>query len=153
MYIQLSSKNNLFKWKKESDPPSPLCNDKPQTMEHVLSSCKTALGNGRYTWRHNRILDKLVRFIKSYMKSEHTISTQKLVADLGAKYIPALSKQSNINLYSVKIFLDQVEIGEVSADLPGWHNDYPKTISSKHLRPDIVLLSINLKIIMVELSR
>ena len=48
MYNQLSSKNNLFKWKKERDPMCPLCN-KPQTLEHVLSSCKTALGNGRYT--------------------------------------------------------------------------------------------------------
>ena len=41
---------------------------------------------------------------------------------------------------------------EVSADLPGWHDDYPKTISSKGLRPDNVLLSrANLKIIVVEL--
>ena len=29
--------------KKESDPTCPLCNEKPQTLEHVLSSCKTAL--------------------------------------------------------------------------------------------------------------
>ena len=37
--------------------------------------------------------------------------------------------------------------------LPGWHNDYPKTISSKGLRPDIVRLSrVNLKTIVVELS-
>ena len=42
---------------------------------------------------------------------------------------------------------------EVSADLPGWHNDYPKTIYSKGLQQDIVLLSrANLKIIVVELS-
>ena len=42
---------------------------------------------------------------------------------------------------------------EVSTDLPGWYNNYPKTISSKGLRPDIDLLSrANLKIIMVELS-
>ena len=53
MYNQLFSKNNLFKWKKESDTTCPLCNDKPQTLEHVLSSCKTALGNERYTWRHS----------------------------------------------------------------------------------------------------
>ena len=47
-YNQLSSKNNLFKWKKESNPTCPLCSNKPQTLEHVLSSCKT-LGNGTYT--------------------------------------------------------------------------------------------------------
>ena len=56
-------------------------------------------------------------------------------------------------LYLVKTFLDQVEIGRYLPDLLGWHNIYPKTISSKSLRPDIVLLSMaNLKIIVVELS-
>ena len=61
-YDQLSSKNNLFKWKKESDPICPLCNDEQQTLKHMLNSCKTTLGNEKYTWRHNRILDELVRF-------------------------------------------------------------------------------------------
>ena len=37
---QLSSKNNLFKWKKGSDPTCLLCNDKPQILKHVLSSWK-----------------------------------------------------------------------------------------------------------------
>ena len=41
---------------------------------------------------------------------------------------------------------------DVSADLPGWHDNYPKSTSSKGLRPDIVLwLRTNLKIIVVEL--
>ena len=46
-YDQFSSKNNLFKWKKESNLTCPLCYNKPQTLEHVLSSCKTVPGNGR----------------------------------------------------------------------------------------------------------
>ena len=71
----LCAKNNLFKWNKESDHTCPLSNDKPQPLEHVLSSCKTALGNGRYTGRHNRVLEELVKFIKNYMKSEPIIST------------------------------------------------------------------------------
>ena len=62
-YDQLPSKSNLVKWKKESDLTCSLCNEKPQTLEHVLSSCKTALANGRYTWRHN----ELVRIIRNLM--------------------------------------------------------------------------------------
>ena len=84
-YDLLSSKNNVFKWKKESDPTFPLCDDKPQSLDHVLSSCKKALGNGRYTWRYNRVLEELVKFIKSYMKSEATISTQKFVSERVSK--------------------------------------------------------------------
>ena len=63
-YDLLLSKSNLVKWKKESDPTCPLCNEKPQTLEHVLNSCKTALASGRYTWRHNSVLDELVRIIQ-----------------------------------------------------------------------------------------
>ena len=48
-YDLLPSKSNIVKWKKESDPTCPLCNEKPQTLEHVLSSCKTALANRRDT--------------------------------------------------------------------------------------------------------
>ena len=147
-----SSYLNLFKWKKESDLTCLLCNDKLQTLKHVISSCKTALGNGKYTWRQNRLWDELVRFIKNYMKSERTISTEKFVSERSRIY--ASSKQS----IKHRPILGQNLLGSsedwwVSADLPGWHNDYPKAISSKGMRPDIVFLSkANLKIILVELS-
>ena len=51
------------------------------TTNHKHWSMSSALGNGKYTGRHNRVLDELVGFIKSYMKSELTISTQKFVSE------------------------------------------------------------------------
>ena len=46
------------------------------------------------------------------MKSEPTISTQKFALEgAEAKYTPVLSKKSSIELYPVKNFLDQAEIG------------------------------------------
>ena len=131
-YDQISSKNILFKWKKDSDPICSLCNDKPQTLEHVLSSCKTALGSGRYTLGHNRVLEELVKFIKNCMKSEPTISTLKFV-----------SERDRINVGSMQTInygatsgqnLGSSEDWEVPTDLPGWHNVYPKPISNKGLR-------------------
>ncbi|KAK3702668.1 hypothetical protein RRG08_042656 [Elysia crispata] len=35
------------------------------TTEHVLSSCKIALSPGRYTWRHNRVLQELAAIIST----------------------------------------------------------------------------------------
>ena len=32
---------------------------KPANLEHVLSSCRTALTEGRYTWRHNMVLKEV----------------------------------------------------------------------------------------------
>ena len=69
-YDLLPSKTNLVRWNKETDPTCPLCNDTQQTMEHVLSSCRVALANGRYTWRHNRVLEELARAIFFHQKSQ-----------------------------------------------------------------------------------
>ena len=114
---------------------NPLCKNKPHTFEHVLSYCKTVLGNGGYTWRHSRVLNESVRIIGNFMKSEPTISTKKFVAEGSKIYTQSKQKtkqnkkkqkkqktktsknkqtknkqpQTNIVLYLVKI-LDQVEI-------------------------------------------
>ena len=89
-YDQLSSKNNLFKWKKESDPLCPLCNDKPKTLEHVLNSCKATLGNGRYTWRHNRVLEELKK--KKSTPNDEYENFVNAHLEAAAKYIPTKIK-------------------------------------------------------------
>ena len=60
---------------------------KPQTLEHVLSFYKIALANGRYTWRHNSVLDELVRIIQNLMMPESNKSTQKFVTEGGKIYV------------------------------------------------------------------
>ena len=62
-YDLLPSNANLVKWGKSEDPSCPLCNGR-QTVEHVLSSCKTALTQGRYTWRHNQVLKELAEAVQ-----------------------------------------------------------------------------------------
>ncbi|GFO01317.1 reverse transcriptase [Plakobranchus ocellatus] len=50
----------LVQWAMKDDPTCPQCLSK-QTTEHVLSSCNIAQSQqGRYTWRHNRVLQELV---------------------------------------------------------------------------------------------
>ena len=95
---------------------------------------------------------RLTTLLTYYMKSEPTILTQIFVSERSRIY--AGSKQTIKHLaVPGQNLLESSRDWEVSADLPEWHNDYPKTISSKGLWPDIVLLSrANLKIIMVELS-
>ena len=58
VYDLLPSNANLVRWGKKEDPTFPLCQGR-QTTEHVLSSCKIALSQGRYTWRQNRVLQEL----------------------------------------------------------------------------------------------
>ena len=58
VYDLLPSNSNPVRWGKKEDPTCPPCNGR-QTTEHVLSSCKVARSQGRYTWRHNRVLQEL----------------------------------------------------------------------------------------------
>ena len=44
------------------------CCPEVQTLNHVVAACKSALREGRYTWRHNSILLNLSLIIKSKVK-------------------------------------------------------------------------------------
>ena len=44
---------------------------------HILNACPVALNQGRYTWRHNSVLQKIVDHIKTYLDSD-----ENLYADL-----------------------------------------------------------------------
>ena len=52
VYDQLPTGVNLAHWNVEQGVKCALCGG-TETLSHVLSSCKEALGSGRYTWRHN----------------------------------------------------------------------------------------------------
>ena len=58
VYDVLPSPSNLCLWGLKEDPNCKLCG-KPANLEHVLSSCRTALTEGRYTWRHNMVLKEV----------------------------------------------------------------------------------------------
>ena len=58
VYDLLPTPTNLHRWGLTENPDCPLCG-KPDTLEHVLSSCKTALTQGRFRWRHDQVLLEL----------------------------------------------------------------------------------------------
>ena len=57
---------NLKLWKYYcSDPSCPLCGSSQATSVHILNGCPTALNQGRYTWRHDSVLNSFASVIKS----------------------------------------------------------------------------------------
>ncbi|KAI7802934.1 polyprotein, partial [Triplophysa rosa] len=71
IYDVLPSPSNLFCWGKVDTPLCSLC-FRRGTLEHILSCCPKALGEGRYTWRHDQMkadLGKQLRF------PEHIVET------------------------------------------------------------------------------
>ena len=53
---------NLKRWKKTSSDLCKLCKHR-QTTDHILSACKVALDTGRYTWRHNCVVNYIVNSV------------------------------------------------------------------------------------------
>jgi len=62
VYNVLPSPSNLFTWGKVETHACPLCS-KTGTLEHILSSCSKALGEGLYCWRHDQVLKTIAEAI------------------------------------------------------------------------------------------
>ena len=54
---------NLELWGKKMSSNCKLCGN-TQTLLHVLAGCKTILDQGRYTWRHNCVLNHIEMYIR-----------------------------------------------------------------------------------------
>jgi hypothetical protein len=59
----LPSADNLKRWGKRTSDICKICNLGKQTLNHILSSCSISLEEGRYTWRHDSVLQTIYDFI------------------------------------------------------------------------------------------
>ena len=78
----LPTRKNLVKWglSSSADCSSCFC---PETLLHVVSGCKTYLDEGRFTWRHNSVLN----FIASSLLD---VERSKLYVDLPGFISPSV---------------------------------------------------------------
>ena len=151
-YDQLPSKSNLVKWKKEIDPTCPCVTRNLKHWNMSSVPVRRLLLTGRYTWRHNSVLDELVRINGTWWCLSQISQPRNLLMGRG-KINVGLKKSTYHRAIPGQNLLGLDNNWKVSADLPGWCNDYPKIISNKGLRPDIVLFSKeNSKVILVELT-
>ncbi|GFO00946.1 reverse transcriptase [Plakobranchus ocellatus] len=141
-YDLLPSNANLVRYGKKDDPTCPLFQSR-QTTEHVLSSCKVALSQRRYTWRHNRVLQELASVISTAKGEIHPSSTSSTVFTTEGGVKKWHGGSIPINSHR-KGLLDRCDDWVVSADLPEWER-HPDVIRKTALRPDIgsILLQHN----------
>ena len=124
------------------DPRFHLC-DKPGIMQHALSSCQTALSQGRYRWRRDIVPRELADIL------ERERNTKK-------KACPAINfvkegqtgRKTKVPTTSI---IDESDCWEMKVDL-GKQLVFPNIIHTAQ-RPDIVIWSPNdRKLVMVELT-
>ena len=123
-------------------------------MEHILSSCKTALTQRRFAWRHDTVLRKLAHHLE--LKWVHANKSEtKAVRKEGFKFVKAGQKVSKTNEtkqreHSVGL-LNRAQDWELRVDLDK-RLVFPCEIETR-LRPDMVMFSTAKKLlVMIELT-
>ncbi|XP_063435695.1 uncharacterized protein LOC134716615 [Mytilus trossulus] len=62
VYGTLPSPSNLHQCGLIEEPSCKLCGERG-TMAHILSGCKVSLTQGRYRWRHDKVLKHLAEIL------------------------------------------------------------------------------------------
>ncbi|XP_031418446.1 uncharacterized protein LOC105897391 [Clupea harengus] len=139
VYDVLPSPSNLHIWGIAETPACPLCS-KRGTLEHILSCCTRALGDGRYRWRHDQVLKTIAEAIsaglawaKQFRPSKKTITFVRA----GDKPTPARRTSSAGILTSARDWQLLVDLEHQLKFL--------SHIAVTTLRPDIVLVSESTK--------
>jgi hypothetical protein len=132
VYDQLATPANLVRWKLSDDAKCAECSSKG-TLKHILSACTKSLG--RYTWRHNQVLEKFEKICLEMVTLERRTEGLKLGAN-GA----------------VKAGFAPSDDWQVVTDLRG-QLVVPQCMAMSRQRPDLIVFSENLKeTIMMELT-
>ncbi len=146
VYDTLPTPVNLKRWGMRDDPTCKLCGQK-WMMAHILSGCKTALAQGRYRWRH----DKVLTMLADILEQERTRKRQRKSKPLpGITFLKEGTKPSGPNKSRVSL-LQSAQAWELRVDLKR-RLQFPDVVHTSW-RPDAVLFyTEGKKIILVELT-
>ena len=141
-----------LRWGFATSALCPLCNDSQGTQLHILSFCKVALTQGRYTWRHDSVLSNLEPFLRTYINQ---LNEKKLepTPKRTIKFVKAgdpASKQKHLDRSHL---LCEAIDWELQIDYKGKEIMFPPNICTTSLRPDIVIWSnTRKKVVIFELT-
>ena len=146
VYDVLPSPTNLQTWGLTADPNCKLC-ERPANLEHVLSSCRVALKDGRYTWRHDQVLKVIAGAIDVARKQDRRKQGKLSFINFcraGEKKKGQADKEQGL--------LATANDWQLAADVH-CQLKFPSEIAVTTSRPDIVIWSRGTKqVAMVELT-
>ncbi|XP_063050368.1 uncharacterized protein LOC134445223 [Engraulis encrasicolus] len=146
VYDVLPSPANLHCWGLAEAPSCPLCPARG-SLEHILSCCPKALGEGRYRWRHDQVLKAVADTIcAGIQQSKHQPLARPHIAFVRAGERPQSQPKVPAGLLST------AGDWQLKVDL-GSQLKFPQHITSTTLRPDMVLTSESTKqVVLLELT-
>ena len=118
---------------------------------HIMSNCKTALTQGRYSWRHDSVLKCMEPALLSHIKSFNESKLQKTPKKL-IKFVKKGEKGSAVS-FPPHHLLSAARDWQCLIDFKDNSYVFPTVICITNLRPDIVIWSLSLKkVILLELT-
>ncbi|XP_069114448.1 uncharacterized protein [Argopecten irradians] len=146
IYDLLPSPTNLHRWGLTETPDCPLCN-RPGNLALVLSGCNVALTQGRYRWRH----DKVLRELADILERERIKKRKPAKGCTFINFVRGGLRGHTSSTVHQGGILDGAQNWEMRVDLDR-RLGFPDIIQT-NLRPDILLWSTQgKKMVMVELT-
>ncbi|CAC5381746.1 unnamed protein product [Mytilus coruscus] len=145
VYDTLPSPSNLHQWGLIEEPSCKLCGERG-IMAHILSGCKVALTQGRYRWRHDKVLKHLAEILDIERRKKRPSKTE-------AKQIRFVREgdTGHATMSQQHFILDKGSEWNMRADI-GKKLVFPECVQTT-LRPDIVVWSQSSKMIVaIELT-
>ena len=147
----LPTPSNLAAWGYVSSPLCPLCKEAKGTQMHIFSSCRVALEQKRYSWRHDSVLANIELYIQNHL-SKHNDQKAIVPPRIFIPFVKAREKIPHIKPPRRNLLSDAVDWC-CQVDYCGNEKIFPPEICSSNLRPDIVLWSSSSKcVILIELT-
>ena len=147
-YDILPSPINLKRWGITTEAVCSLCSKGVFTTAHILGACKVSLQQGRYTFRHDTVLHKIIESLKSFIlniKQALPISPKTSI-----KFVNKGAKELHKTTPPVGI-LHQTSDWVPLADLRS-NYCFLIHIAFTQLRSDIIISNALRKVILIELT-
>ncbi|XP_041920594.1 uncharacterized protein LOC121684601 [Alosa sapidissima] len=145
VYDVLPSPSNLHVWGKAETPSCLQCPG-GGSLEHLLSSCPKALGEGRYRWRHDQVLKAVAESIAKAITTTKNYSKPQSIRFHRAGEKPTIQARARSGL------LTTATDWQLEVDL-GKQLKIPARITTTRLRPDMIIVSDSTKqLIILELT-
>ena len=110
------------------------------SLQHTLSSCPKALGDGRYRWRHDLVLRAIASQVTDAISESKYQPRRKINRIIFVKEGARAKKQSGVRSSMLSSADDWQLVVVLDTQLR-----FPRHIAETSLRPDLVLYSDSMK--------
>eukprot|EP00057_Strongylocentrotus_purpuratus_P031916 XP_786079.3 PREDICTED: uncharacterized protein LOC580961 [Strongylocentrotus purpuratus] len=139
-YDTVASPANLKRWGLSEDDACKFCQQKATTT-HILAGCPIGLQQGRYTWRHNRVLGIIGDALKTRLSEHNQKPTQTQASFIHfVREGEATNVSGRRSTGRQRTCLDGASDWNIRIDL-GEKLIFPPAIVVTNLRPDVVIWS------------